>query len=399
MNDNFALVLGLDVNGLGIVRSLSEKNIHVFGLYCYKKEELGRFSRFCTPIFCGGGKENPKRILKRIITVSKNLPAKPVLFATSDYYVKFISDYSQELVAYFHFPTVDRDILTRIMNKRLLPNLAKSLSIPVPRTLCPPVNGGVKITLKDIEFPCIIKPADSYSLPFSKKALIFIDPSQLMTFLNHNATLLDKIVIQQIIPGHETNIYQCTCYYNNVKNYIEMFTVEKIHQFPPDFGIMTFGLSVENNIIKGISKSILEEIGYNGFASMEYKWCSITKQYYLIEINPRLPWYNSLFTSCGINFPYIAYMDQKFSQLPARASEVILHRKWLYFRNDLFAYMMRKEKGERKSPKKWLSYILRARSFAYWYRWDAKPFIMANIDFVAWISKKLIIRAFRLKLS
>ncbi len=46
-----ALVLGIGVNGLGIIRGLAQEGIKTIGLY-NSNEEAGRFSRFSIPIRC-----------------------------------------------------------------------------------------------------------------------------------------------------------------------------------------------------------------------------------------------------------------------------------------------------------------------------------------------------------
>lgn len=61
-----AVVLGLDINGLGIVRALGKMELKVHGIY-KKNNEVGRFSKYCTAIKINdGNKDQLINYLKKI---------------------------------------------------------------------------------------------------------------------------------------------------------------------------------------------------------------------------------------------------------------------------------------------------------------------------------------------
>ncbi len=53
----------------------------------------------------------------------------------------------------------------------------------------------------------------------------------------------------------------------------------------------------------------LEDIGFKGFAEIEFKKDQDSGKYYLIEINARTTNLNSLIHKVGINMPYLAYCE------------------------------------------------------------------------------------------
>ena len=77
-----AFVLGLNVNGYGILRSLARKDIPVVGFYS-NPAELGRHSKYGAAIYF-----DPTRIeanlASMLIDVRSNYDQRPVLFSASD---------------------------------------------------------------------------------------------------------------------------------------------------------------------------------------------------------------------------------------------------------------------------------------------------------------------------
>jgi predicted ATP-grasp superfamily ATP-dependent carboligase len=389
-----AFVLGLDVNGIGHIRSLGAMGIKVYGIYTEKSDEaLGRYSRCCVPILCSFGKDDHLRFKEKLISLTRGIPSKPVLFATSDYFVNFISEFRNELSNYFLFNIPDKRILDRIANKKSVGRLAEKAQIQTPETFTISKVNTLQTISKNLQYPCLIKPMDSFSVNFPGTSIIINNAIELEQFYCKNSIFIENTIIQEIIPGDECNIYQCTCYYNKDGHPLQLFTMQKIHQFPPDFGIAVLGRSIIKRDLLELTQHFLTKIGYTGFASVEYKWHSLEKKYYLIEINPRLPWYNSLFSSCGVNFPYIAYQDQKYSNKYIRLNnKQKVNCSWLYFRNDIAAYWKRKQKGEILNILKWFKPMFKARGFAYWSKSDPLPFFMAILDFLKWILKKIFIK-------
>ena len=62
-------------------------------------------------------------------------------------------------------------------------------------------------------------------------------------------------------------------------------------------------------------------------------------KYKFIEMNPRTHWANTHSTFCGVNLPYIAYLDSKGL---IQGCSILYNQKnavkWLDFRLDLFSF-------------------------------------------------------------
>ncbi len=391
-NPHFAVVLGTDVNGLGHIRSLGAKGVRVFGVYSEKGDNsLGRWSRYCTPVHVPAGDNFEHDLTARLTAIGEASRHKPVLFATSDYYVDFISRHEAELKLLYLFTIPDGDVLKVVSNKRLIRRAAKRAGIETPGTFAVKSEADPPLAAASISYPCIVKPEDSYTGDFPGKLFVASDRDALTVFFAKYPGACSGTLIQEIIPGDEKNIYQCTGYIPEQGGQAHLFTIQKIHQYPPNFGITTLGRGLENPRLAELTRGLLGGLGYRGFFSVEYKQHAVTGKYYLIEVNPRLPWYNSLFTFSGVNFPHIQYQSLVN---PGEEQDLSATRKeglfWIYLRNEAAGYLKRRKAGEDITFRGYWKYLFRKKAFAYLDRSDPLPFVMALKEFFKWCLSKAL---------
>jgi predicted ATP-grasp superfamily ATP-dependent carboligase len=303
-----AVVLGLGINGLAIVRSLAEKGVEVWGVYT-KDSEFGRFSRYCDSIRFPSLEDGENNFLQKLIDTLGNREQKPVLYTGSDELVMFMSRNSAHLEKYFRFVLPDHEILESLTEKNLSASYVSEKGLTIPKTYIPGGPTDIKDISQEIGYPCLLKPVDSFTVNLGRKNMTFSDEKSLREFLQERPDLIDHVVIQQIIPGGDSNICQATTYVSSDGGISPIFTMRKIRQQPPEFGITSYGVSETIPEIKEIVSHFLTSIQYIGFASLEFKQHPMTGEWFFIELNPRLPYYHSLIRDSGINFPYMYYED------------------------------------------------------------------------------------------
>ena len=132
-----AIVLGMDQNGLGIVRSLGRKGIEVYGID-HRKNAIASFSRYCKKTYIFPNPElYPKEWFGQLLALGKNLGDRAVLLPTGDGYAAVVSKYSSDLSPYFLFNVPDNSLLQNIVIKSKQYKLAEKLGIPFPKTISP----------------------------------------------------------------------------------------------------------------------------------------------------------------------------------------------------------------------------------------------------------------------
>lgn len=381
---NSAVVLGADVNGLGHIRSLGKMGISTY-VICSggKNDNPDSFSKYSVAVHVpNNAQDYKKKLLYTLLELAKRFNTKPVLYATSDYFVDFIASNRSALERHYLFNLPSNTILKLITNKYSTDIAVRNSGLKSPKTIRYADANSLSHVAKSFEFPCIIKPQDSFTCSFPGKNQTVNDMTELAAFIGEHPELMNHIVVQEIIPGNEDNIFQCTVYIG-IKRQIQFFTMQKIHQYPPGFGTTSMGRSTTIPPIIENTKNLLIDIGYTGFASVEFKKSAKTNDYYLIEINPRLPWYNSLFDSCGVNFPYLAYLDlTKNNLFPKNIVKQKNNVYWLHMRNEARGLWKRKRAGEAVNIAKYITKALKARSFAYFDWSDLRPFLKASFTFL-----------------
>ncbi|WP_319405967.1 hypothetical protein [uncultured Desulfosarcina sp.] len=380
---HFAVVLGADVNGLGHVRSLGKAGIPTY-VVCSGTgtKNVARFSKYCVPVMIKKELFNYEIVLKKqLIKIAEELNKKPVLFATSDFFVNFIATHRRELAKYYLFNIPENNILKWITNKYETDRVARSVGLNSPKTFQMMDVYQMDYISESIGFPCILKPQDSISFAMPWKNIIINNENELSNIYSQFPYFLRNTIIQEIIPGDEKNIFQCTAYIGK-QTPPHFFTMQKIHQSPPDFGVNTLGRSMTMPKLILKTQQILNSIDYNGFASVEFKKSERNNQFYLIEINPRLPWYNSLFIASGVNFTKLAYLDLTESlRQPLNIPFEINNVYWISFKDEASGLWKRNKTRSKINYKETINGILKARSFAFFDEHDLLPYAMANIEF------------------
>ena len=141
-------------------------------------------------------------------------------------------------------------------------------------------------------------------------------------------------IIQEFIPGPDENLHLVQGYFNNNSEPLGVFTFKRIRQYPRHFGN---GALCESKWIPPLAEQVckfIRAIGYQGIIDAELKLDPRDNQFKFIEINPRPGWQTRLATRCGVNNPYLAYLDALGKPVPKAASQAE-GVKWLAMHGDM----------------------------------------------------------------
>lgn len=338
---NKAVVLGANYYiGLSIIRCLGREGIHVSAIDYTKEDSYGSKTKYLKEHLIAPhyGRE-PEEFLKFLINYSKKQDHKPVLFPSSDPYVEFIDKYFYELKEYFLFPMDRKGFWSEVMDKYTMSLLAEKFNVKVPETINSKEEKLKERVNEEIGYPCIIKPMDSASFvrKYRNKVFIIDNEDELMEKVNMCHKDNFEILIQRIIPGPEDNCYCYDAYLNQDSKVTHFTTAYKIRQWPINFGASTYAKQKYIKEIHDICKPFLEGIKFKGFSEIELKRDENTGIIYLIEVNVRIINFNEMLYNCGLNFPYITYMEMTDKLPQPKSVEKDLGYTFLYMYEDLFA--------------------------------------------------------------
>lgn len=385
--DYTSAVLGLSLTGLGVIRSLGREGIDIFGFDYLKEKQDGFYSKYVKSILCPHPIYRPRELSDFLINWSKGKEKKPVLFPTSDEFVKFISDNRGLLEGYFLFNISSTRVIEGILDKKTQYEMAIESGMDTPKTFYPVSLDEVYMIKKQVTYPLIVK--GRYSFRWREAFGGVFKGFE----VNDGESMLEKcgevfeknipIVIQEIIPGPSTRHFKFCSYIGVEGRMPAKFTLRKIRQYPPKFGTGSSVESVENKELEELGMRLFKHIDYKGVGSAEFKLDARDGKLKFIELNPRFWLQNEQATFCGTNFAIIQYLDLT-GQAVCAPNRFRVGVKWIDPFQDFKSF--RSQSRNPLSCIAWFVFLLRCRVFSiFWWR-DPKPFLKW---ISAWVIEKI----------
>ncbi len=374
-----AIVLGMTANGLGVVRSLARNGVKVYALDSYIHRPAMK-TRYATCLSCPDVQKNPKAFSSFLLKLTDEVGGKAVLFPTSDAHNEYVNEYRNLLDPSLFFSISPKPVMDQLLNKKGQYEIAVRYGIPSPKTFFPETIEQIEKISQELKYPVILKglSTGNWRARFGDQKAVVVKTSQELIESYRSIHQIGQIetILQEIIPGEDTRHYKICVYMNKAGEPLLTFTLQKIRQYPCDFGIGSSVISVWIPEIAEMGIKFMKKMGYCGVGSIEFKKDTRDEQFKMIEINPRLWAQNSLPEACGQNFAFTAYLDLLGEKVEAKAKfkEGI---KWIALNVDRASFKGYLAQG-RITWGKWLKSILTGRrTWAIWAMDDPMPFLTA----------------------
>lgn len=351
--DNPVIILDAFETALGVARSLGKEGIKS---YCFDfKKDICFYSRYAKGVLVPHPLEEEKKFIEFLIDFSKRFDYKPVLFITSDHFLKCISKNFELLSGYCLVNISDNEIIENITNKFLLYLKCKDTGIDVPKTIY--INSNTDLSeLDEPDYPVLIKGLDVNKwrklIDGSRKGFVVKTKDELIKISDEIRSKNVDVVVQEIIKGPDKNHYKTCVYYDLQGNQLLNFTLRKLIQNPVHFGVGAIVESIDYPELRDSGTKLFDSLNYRGVGSAEFKLDERDGKLKLIEINPRYWQQNYLSTVCGMNFPLIDYMELT-GQNPVQTDNFKPGVKWVNRYMAFDSYLAYRKEGN-ISYKEWL---------------------------------------------
>lgn len=223
-----------------------------------------------------------------------------ILIACGDRYVELVTMFLKELSLFFICPYVSQSLQQRLENKRAFYQLCHEMNLPCPDShfVTPKDASHIDDIVDNLPFdyPVILKPSHSityqrFSFPGKKKAYVIDTPQELKTTLStiYRCGYLDDMIIQDMIPGDDTNMRVLNTYVDQYHRVRLMCLGQAVLEDPSPNGVGNYLAIVPdyNDDIYTRIQQFLETIKYTGFANIDMKYDARDGQYKLFELNLR----------------------------------------------------------------------------------------------------------------
>ncbi len=325
------LILGTDANAYYMARCCYEayhKKAYVIG-----KDRLA-FTKFSNILKVSYEKDiwNEKGFLKILKDfANQHQDKKILLISTNETYVEFISKNKEKLSKQYVFNYPSIQVIKTLTNKENFYKTYANSILKFPKTIYYDAQNPKKIP--SITYPCILKPANVVlynHLHFEGKNKIYKieneeELKRTLSLIKENG-YQDKIIIQEFIPGDDSNLFDAVVYVNT-KEQVEFISFAQIglqehtKSMVGNAAVLINGFNTTKGDTLKMSEDIrtfFESIHYTGFAEVDMKYDIRDNSFKVLEINARQGRCSYYVTPMGKNLVEVL------------AEDVLFHKKNTY---------------------------------------------------------------------
>ena len=186
-------------------------------------------------------------------------------------------------------------------------------------------------------------------------------------------------------------MYTFDAYLNQDSKVTHWITCQKLRQFPINYGASVYTIQKQIPKLYEMGARFLEDIGFKGFAEIEFKKDKSTGEYYLIEINARTTNLNSLIYKVGINMPYLAYCELTDKLPKPYTGEEDTNIAFWYAYEDFFS-IRNYIKSKQLTRKEIMKSFNRKKAYAIWDIKDPLPSLAFIFQKLKGLFKKIFKR-------
>jgi D-aspartate ligase len=197
-----------------------------------------------------------------------------VIIAAGNESVAFLGKHAAALEADLRFILPPRRVIDLLVDKTRR-NLCDAISgHPLPKTVgrLPPT---ARELVELVEFPLLIKPrSDADRNALKAKNYTVRTSAELDAFYAAHGQHLDRVIVQEIIPGGDDHLWGCNCVFGHDSRLLQAFTFNRLGTTPPHYGVTSFAISKANEEITSHAEKIGRLINDVGPAMFEFKYDS-----------------------------------------------------------------------------------------------------------------------------
>jgi predicted ATP-grasp superfamily ATP-dependent carboligase len=345
MTRKTVLVVGCHTGGFGVIRGLAGRGLHIVAL-SYDKADYAHVSRHVSERVVV---PHPRLEADQFIDLLlRNGPRweGALILDTDDNAATTLSQHRDTLSTFYKIATANWDVIKQFVLKAEAHKLAEQCGVPHPKNFLPRTANELDAVIGTVKYPCILKPVRGHEFfyRFRVKNFEINNADELSAKFKLCVDNGQEVMLQEVIPGPETDLYKMVTYVNSKGELSARFFWNKIRQHPPMFGVGRVGVSKpRNEEVEALAEKLLKHSRYRGLCSIELKKDSRDDQFKLMEANVRIPRNIMISIGSGVNFPLIMYKDLvENEQIKVMTYEENLY--WIELWPDIYNMLFQRKK-------------------------------------------------------
>ena len=381
-----ALVLGPPkfIAPLGVMRSLGRMGVPVYGL-AHGNWSMTGMSRYCAGKVAVGidGRPlgDPRDLVRQLLEAARKIGPGAVLIPASDEWALLVAGNASNLEEAYTFSRPSHDLVATLASKDSLTALAARHGLPAPRTYTPSSRDNVAVLALQLDYPVIVKPAESR--PGMTVKGLATNPDELLMWFGRieESAISPNVCIQEYIPGGDQASWLFNAYFDADGRSVAAFTGTKMRQHPRRLGIACLVQTQHNPELIDQTVRFLADVGYRGAVDVDYRYDARDGQYKVVDINPRLGGaFRAFVDAAGMDLARVMYLD--LTRRKVGSVTVIDGRRWVKEDSDLVAFRYYRE-SEGLTFRSWLRSLRGVGEGGIFARDDPLPFLVAMVQLLS----------------
>jgi predicted ATP-grasp superfamily ATP-dependent carboligase len=255
--------------------------------------------------------EQGDELVRRLVRWGYQQPEPPVLFYQDDRALLLASRHRDQLRQAFRYVIPDQQLVEQLVDKQQFQKLAEKLKLPVPKAVS--ADPSRELPPSGVAFPVIVKPLTRRNDLWNPvggggKAVRYDTPEALRAAWPMLAGMGARVLVQELIPGPESQIESYHVYVDDKGDVVADFTGRKIRTYPVAYGDSTALEITDAWDVTELGRKVVKTLRLKGVAKLDFKRAP-DGQLLLLEINPRFTLWNHLGAVAGVNIPALVYGD------------------------------------------------------------------------------------------
>ena len=331
-----AVIVGGNLNGLGVARSLARGRIPAYVLG-RNRDCPSAWSRHVT--FVPTRSLQDEALISALLDLAKRLKCRPVMILTQDASVLTVSANRERLLPAYHIELPEEPVVKMLSDKVAFDALAAREGFSVPRS-CHLRSSTDLPRINELYPPLVLKPANKASVHADGA-----DRAVRADTLKHAHMLAQQmlahsstVIAQEWIEGPDSEIFFTFFCTRKDGSPARFFSGRKLQSEPPGVGSTAICIPAPEfaQQLEQETQEFLHRIRYRGLGSLEFKRDTRTKQFLMVEPTVgRTDWQEEIATLSGVNLPEVAYwlaLGHEPPESPAQKPQTCAWRSSYEFR-------------------------------------------------------------------
>jgi len=367
------------LGGLNLVRALGLARIPVI-VASDQPDAVAMASRYASGRLVLPQLENRRAVVDALLAAGARIAAalgnRAPLFYGNDDWLGLVQDYRAALAPHFALLLNEPEVAGALLDKSRFQALGERLGLPLPRRVDWDALGAER-------GPVLAKPKVKTAWDHSGvHRQLFGGAGKARVFGSGREARADpllgqlagQLAFQEYVPGGDDAIWSFHGFAAPGGEVLEWFVGRKIRTFPALTGDSSYLRLARDESLVALGRGIAARLGLAGIFKMDFKRCTTTGRFYLLEINARFNLWHYLGAKNGVNLPQVAYEFLTANRHPERTSAQTRYR-WLCLGLDWQAYRELKAQG-RIGAARWLWSLAQAPKVYDLFAWsDPAPLL------------------------